>query len=90
MAPSRLVAATFGLTGFAVAVVAGLAADNGSTRVLGAALVSMVVCHILGLGIGAVGERVVNEHLNVYRAARTGAAAGSEQAGVGAARSVKA
>lgn len=69
-APSRMVAAIFALAGFAVALVAGLAAGNSSVRVLGAALVSMVVCHILGMAAGAIGERTVNEHLESYRKAR--------------------
>ena len=68
--PSKVVATAFALTGFAVALVAGLAAGNTSMRILTAALISMVVCHLLGLIGGAIGERVVNEHLSTYRAGR--------------------
>jgi hypothetical protein len=70
MAPMRLVAATFALAGFAVAVVAGLGAGNAPTRVLGAALVCMLICHVVGLALGAIGERVINEHLESYRAGK--------------------
>lgn len=70
LAPNRLVAATFALAGFAVALVAGLGAGNAPTRVLTAAVVSLVGCHLVGLAVGAVGERVINEHLESYRAAK--------------------
>lgn len=68
--PSKVIAASFALAAFAIAVIAGINAGNNATRVLTAALVSMAGCHIVGLGIGAVGERTVNEHLATYRSGR--------------------
>ena len=68
--PAKLIATTFALCGFAVAVVAGLAAGNPSTRVLFTALVSMVICQVLGAAAGAIGERIVHEHVSTYRAGR--------------------
>jgi len=70
MAPIRLVAATLAMAGFAVAVVAGLTAGNAPTRILLGALVSMVACHALGLVLGAVGQRVISDHMESYRAAK--------------------
>src|SRR5690606_20690399 len=64
---SKLIATVFGLCGFAVAILAGLGAGNSAPQVLGTALVCMVVCQLTGLAAGAVGERVVNEHLDTYR-----------------------
>lgn len=66
--PGRLIAATFALAGFAVAVVAGLGAGNPSARVLGVAIVAMIVCRAIGAVAGAIGERVVREHVDSYRA----------------------
>jgi hypothetical protein len=64
---SRLIATAFGLCGFAVAIIAGLGAGNSASRVLATALVCMIVCQVTGLAAGAVGERVINEHLDAYR-----------------------
>ena len=68
--PTKVIAAIFALAGFAVAVIAGLAAGNASSRVLVCALTGMLVCHMLGLGVGAIGERIVSDHLGTYRAGR--------------------
>jgi hypothetical protein len=65
-----MIAAVFALTAFAVALLAGLAAGNGATRVLTAAVVSLFICHLVGLALGAIAERVVKEHVESYRAAR--------------------
>ena len=81
---SRLIASCLGLSGFAVAIVSGMASENPASRVLGAALVCMVACHLVGLGIGMVGERVIESYLRQYKAARPveggGASGGTEGA----------
>jgi hypothetical protein len=64
---TKLIAATFALCGFAVAVLAGLSAGNSASRVLTTALVSMVVCQFAGLIVGFIGERVVSDHMESYR-----------------------
>jgi hypothetical protein len=66
---TKLVGATFGLCGFAVAIIAGLSAGNPSDNVLAGALLSMIVCQGTGLVAGAIGERAVREHMNKHRQA---------------------
>lgn len=68
-APSRVIATAFGLSAFSVAVVAGLAADNPAHITLGRALVSMIVCHVLGQFIGAGAENVVRRRIDAYKRA---------------------
>lgn len=67
---SRLIASCLGLSGFAVAVVAGLAAENPGGRILAIALVCMIGCHLVGLAIGMVGERVIEDYMRQYKASR--------------------
>ncbi len=62
--PAKVIASVFALAAFAVAIIAGLAAQNTPARILGTALVGMFVCHVTGLCVGAIGERVVMDHLN--------------------------
>ncbi len=59
-----------GLGAFAIAVLAGLAADNPSEQILYRALVAMVTCHAVGLLVGFAGERGVAEAVAAYIAAR--------------------
>jgi hypothetical protein len=68
--PARLIASCFGLSGFAVAVVAGMASGNEGSRILVVALCSLIVCHIVGLAAGLIGESIVNEYMKNYRDAR--------------------
>ena len=72
---TKVIAASLGLSAFAVAIVAGLAADNPAGTVLARALVSMAVCHALGWGIGTAAERAAQEAIHAYEeAAATGGA----------------
>jgi hypothetical protein len=64
---TKLIATAFALCGFTVAVVSGLAAGNSAQRVLGTALVSMILCQITGLLVGIVGERTVIDYLQNYK-----------------------
>jgi tetrahydromethanopterin S-methyltransferase subunit C len=66
--PPRLIAAAFALAGFAVAIVAGLAAQNPSPQIIQAGIIAMIVCYITGTVLASVGQRVVNEHLDRIRA----------------------
>lgn len=68
--PSRLIASCFGLSGFAVAVVAGMASGNEGSRVLTVALCCLILCHIVGLAAGLIGESIVNEYMKNYRQGR--------------------
>lgn len=65
---ARLIASCLGLAGFAVAIVAGMAAGNPGGRVLTVALISMVALHLVGLVVGLVAERVVEEYVRQYKA----------------------
>jgi uncharacterized protein YwlG (UPF0340 family) len=66
--PAKVVAGALGLTGFTVAIISGMAAGNDSSTVITAAIVSMLVCHLLGLGIGLAADRVLRAHVEEYRA----------------------
>lgn len=66
---AKLIASAFALCGFAIAVIAGMAAGNDATHVLGTAVVCMVICQGAGFAAGAIGERVVGEHVARYREA---------------------
>jgi putative Mn2+ efflux pump MntP len=66
---TKVIAASMALSAFAVAIVAGLAAGNPARSVLFNAVVSMIVCQILGLFIGAFAERAIADHMKAYKAA---------------------
>lgn len=55
-----------GLSAFAVAIVAGLSADNAADHILVRAIGSMIACSLLGLGVGAVAERAATEAIEEY------------------------
>lgn len=65
---SRVIAAAFALAAFASAVVAGLSVGNPPGRILTTALVSMIVCHAVGLAAGMIGERAVHDHVRALAA----------------------
>lgn len=73
--PAKVIASAFALSAFAVAIIAGLSAGNPTVRVLATALTAMVVCHFVGLAIGAVGQRVVTDHVQESKPSEPGAAA---------------
>lgn len=50
------------LAGFVVALLAGMQAENTTSRIIVTALVALVACHIAGTILGMVIERVLNEH----------------------------
>jgi hypothetical protein len=82
-AASRAVAGCFALAAFAVAVVAGLAGGNPTASILLRALIAMAVCYPVGLIIGVMCQRVVEDHAKTHPIAGTvpetgtgGAAAG--------------
>lgn len=68
--PTKVIAGSLGLTAFAIAVVAGLAAGNQSAEILVRALISMTTCYVLGLVLGAIGQRTIEEHVRQYIASR--------------------
>ncbi len=64
---SHAVAGAFGLTGFAVAGIAGMAAGNSAGRVLLTSVAAMVACNLIGGAMGGIFERLVEKHLDEYR-----------------------
>ncbi|MFZ4574082.1 MAG: hypothetical protein ACOYN0_06770 [Phycisphaerales bacterium] len=66
---SKVIATAFSLTGFSVAVVAGLGAGNPASSVLLRAILCMIVCNLVGQAVGAVASRTVKAHLDDFRAA---------------------
>jgi hypothetical protein len=58
-----MIAAIFALAAFVVAILGGLAAGNPSARILTVALVSLILCYIVGSVAGAIGEWVISEHV---------------------------
>jgi len=69
---TKVVAACCGLAAFAIAVIAGIVAENPGEVVLFRALVGMVACQIVGLGIGMVIERVVADSIQSHKVSRPG------------------
>lgn len=67
--PTRIIAASCGLAGFALAIVFGLLADNPSEDVLFRGLVAMCSCNLLGWVIGAIAERTVRDSVSSSPAA---------------------
>ncbi len=73
-----MVAGCVGLAGFVVSLLAGAAAENPLDIILTRALLSMVVCTLVGGVVGAMGERAVRAHVE----ARRQLTAAREQVGV--------
>lgn len=57
----RAIGASFALTGFAVAISAGLLAQNSAVTVLGRAIVVLIVCRMVGSALGWVLSRIASE-----------------------------
>ena len=73
MAPgvaTKVIAASCGLTAFTVGILAGLFADNPAETILLRALVALVAGQVVGLIVGAIGERTVGEAIKAYEKAR--------------------
>ncbi len=60
---SKAIAGCFALAAFSVAVIAGLASDNTAATILTRALFAMVACYPVGLLVGFVCRRVIEQHL---------------------------
>ena len=62
------IAGCFALSAFTVAIIAGMAAGNTAASILRRALLALVICYPVGLLVGGVARRVVEEHLATHRA----------------------
>ena len=67
--PSSAIAGCFALSAFAVAVVAGLAAQNPASSILVRALIAMIVCYPVGLIIGLICQRLMFDHIAAHQKA---------------------
>lgn len=65
--PSKIFAAVLGLTAFAVAVTAGLANGAAGGDVLVRAMVSMALCYPVGIVLGFIAGRTVDEFAANYK-----------------------
>jgi putative Mn2+ efflux pump MntP len=78
---TKVIGACCGLGAFAVAVVAGIAAENPGEVVLFRALVSMFACQVVGLGVGMVIEQVIADSIKAHKKARPDPSVASGSAG---------
>jgi len=62
------IAGCFALAAFAVAIVAGLASGNAASSILVRAILALVACYPLGLMIGLIAQRVIQDHIDAHRA----------------------
>lgn len=67
MDEAKSIAAIFGLTGFAVAVVSGLASGGDASTTLSRALIVLPICFAVGLLAGWAIRAAVMEHVGDYR-----------------------
>lgn len=65
---AKVIASSMGLTGFAIACIAGLSVGNPTNLILIRSLIAMIGCYLLGSILGAVAEWVINQHLAEYKA----------------------
>ncbi len=75
---TRVIAAVFGLSGFAVATLAGLSANNSAGTVILHALLAMIACQVVGVCCGAMLQRVVDDHAKRLYASPPGSGGGSD------------
>jgi hypothetical protein len=74
------IAGTFALAAFAVAIVAGLASGNNASVVLIRAILAMTICYPVGLAIGLVTQRVIQDHIDAHREAHPAPASEDDDA----------
>lgn len=67
--PSRVIATCFALTSFAAALLIGLASGNPAGVVIWRATLVMLACWGIGRVVGAVAQRVVDDHIQSYKQA---------------------
>jgi tetrahydromethanopterin S-methyltransferase subunit C len=63
------IAGCLALAAFAVAVVAGLATSNAASTVLMRAIIAMIACYPIGLAIGLIAQRVVQDQIRAVQQA---------------------
>lgn len=76
--PFKHIAAIFGLTGFVVAVVAGLVVGNPAETVLSRAIVSMFACYLCGIPLGMASVWAVQQYIASFKGNRTSPTSGGD------------
>lgn len=64
--PTRLIASSFALIAFTLALVMGVSAGNTTTRTLINALGAMMVCYMVGMFISSAAFGAIREHIEEY------------------------
>jgi hypothetical protein len=73
------IAGAFALTAFAVAVLAGLGSGNPAPSVLVRALIAMLVCYPIGLVLGTIAQRLVQDEIERHRDSNPETTGGDEE-----------
>ena len=67
--PSRIIATAIALIAFTAALIGGIVALNPTPVIISRALFAMFACYVLGLIVGAVAQRAVQEHIDDHKLA---------------------
>lgn len=58
----QFVAGNFGIVGFVLALIGGLYADNKFESIIQRALLSCIICYVVGYIVGVIGQYIAEEH----------------------------
>lgn len=70
ISPAKVIAACAGLSGFSIAILAGLAVNNPADVILSRAVAALFISYIAGGVIGMLMDRTVTDGINDYKAER--------------------
>jgi putative Mn2+ efflux pump MntP len=75
--PTKVIAGCMGLSAFVIAIVAGLSVGNPASETLLRALVAMVICQMIGVGLGWLAESAIAEIHQARGSEKPGAGVGT-------------
>ena len=81
--PTKAIAACFGLAAFVIVIIVGMIVGNPADETLARAVPAMLVCSVVGYGIGSLTTRAIGDNI---QAAANAASAAATQAAEEAAR----
>ena len=81
ISPVKVIAACAGLAGFAVAMFAGLAADNPADVILSRGVAALFICYLVGGAVGLVMDHAVREGVEDYKKENPSPLEGEDDAG---------
>ncbi len=67
--PVSAIAACYALSAFAVAIISGLATDRNAEAILESALISLMLCYVVGVFVARAADVAVRERLARLRVA---------------------